>query len=189
MRSQLVSPGRVVGSAPVACSRSAHPRPAGPGRHAAGEQRPSPAAAGAGSRPSGRLRVLVADDDHSIRMLCRVNLELAGFEVLEAEDGDEALREIAASAPDIALLDVMMPLLDGWQLASRLAESASTRDLPIVFLSARAGHDDRRRGFDLGAVGYLVKPFDPVALGDTLKRILDRLAHGEREALRREIME
>jgi len=189
MRSQLVSPGRVVRSAPVARSRPAHTRAAGPGRHAADEHRPSPTAAGTASQQSGKLRVLVADDDHSIRMLCRVNLELAGFEVHEAEDGEEALRKIDASSPDIVLLDVMMPLFDGWQLASRLAESAATRDLPVVFLSARAGHDDRRQGFDLGAVGYLVKPFDPVALGDTLKRILDRLARGEREALRREIME
>jgi DNA-binding response OmpR family regulator len=186
---QLVSAGRVNRSAPVARSRPDDVRAAGPGRHASSERRATPSPVAFGSGRGGTLRVLVADDDRSIRMLCRVNLELAGFEVLEAEDGETALREIEAKSPDIVLLDVMMPLLDGWQLARRLAGSTSTRDVPIVFLSARAGHDDRRQGFELGAVGYLVKPFDPVALGDTLTRILDRLARGEREALRREIME
>ena len=87
------------------------------------------------------------------------------------------------------LLDVMMPRLDGWQVAQTLTDGAATRDVPIVFLSARAGQDDRRQGFEAGGVGYVVKPFDPLTLAETLRRTLDRLQRGEREALRREMLE
>ena len=136
-----------------------------------------------------RMRVLVVDDESSIRALCRVNLQLAGLDVLEAEDGHEALQQVEQERPDLVLLDVMMPRLDGWQVAQSLASGDATRDVPIVFLSARAGQDDRRQGFDAGGVGYVVKPFDPVTLAETLRLTLDRLQRGEREALRREMLE
>jgi CheY-like chemotaxis protein len=138
---------------------------------------------------ASRLRVLVVDDERSIRALCRVNLQLAGLDVLEAENGEEALQQVEQESPDIVLLDVMMPRLDGWQVAQRLADGDGTRDLPIIFLSARAGQEDRRQGFDAGGVGYVVKPFDPLTLAETLRRTVDRLHRGERDELRQEMLE
>jgi DNA-binding response OmpR family regulator len=157
-------------------------------------RRPLRLAKPAGGEPSAdekalRKRVLIVDDEASIRALCRVNLQLAGLEVIEAEDGEAALEQIADERPDIVLLDVMMPRLDGWEVAQRLGAGAETRDVPIVFLSARAGQEDRRQGFDAGGVGYVVKPFDPVTLAATLQHTLDRLERGERDELRLEMLE
>jgi CheY-like chemotaxis protein len=128
------------------------------------------------------------DDESAIRLLCRVNLESAGIEVEEAEDGTAALRALESRPPDLVLLDVMMPNLDGWGVAERLAASGATREIPIVFLTARAGDEDRRRAFDLAAVGYVVKPFDPLELPDLVETTLERLARGERGQMRAEIL-
>jgi len=136
-----------------------------------------------------RVRVLVVDDEASIRSLCRINLELAGLDVSEAQDGLEAIALVRNETFDVVLLDVMMPHVDGWEVAELLAGDDSTRNVPVVFLTARADPGDFKRGFDLGAVGYVRKPFDPVPLAGYLRRILDGLARGEREALRREILE
>jgi CheY-like chemotaxis protein len=127
------------------------------------------------------------DDERSIRVLCRVNLEIAGVEVFEAADGEQALEAVAAAKPDLVLLDVMMPGVDGWAVAERLAGDPASRDLPIVFLTALAEGIDRERALNLGAVGYIVKPFDPVALPGALTRLLARLRRGEREAIRKEL--
>jgi len=134
-------------------------------------------------------RVLVADDEPAIRALCRVNLQLEGVEVVEAEDGPTTLERASAAKPDLILLDLMMPELDGWQVAQRLEADQATRDIPIVVLSARAARSDVERAHDAGAVGYVVKPFDPVGLAAVVDRILERLAAGEREELRREMLE
>jgi two-component system, OmpR family, phosphate regulon response regulator PhoB len=134
-------------------------------------------------------RVLVVDDEMSLRFLCQVNLEAAGFDVREAVDGEEALQLIGEEAPDLVLLDVMMPRQDGWSVAAELGRDARTRQLPIVFLTARAEAADRERAYELGAVGYIVKPFDPLLLGDTITRIIDRIGRGEREQLRRAVWE
>jgi CheY-like chemotaxis protein len=131
--------------------------------------------------------VLVVDDEPAMRALCRVNLQLEGIDVLEAQDGREAIAVATAEHPDLVLLDVMMPGVDGWEVAERLEADPATRDVPIVFVTALAGPDDRARGAAVGAVGYLTKPFDPLDLGAIVKRTLDRLARGEREALRSEI--
>jgi DNA-binding response OmpR family regulator len=133
--------------------------------------------------------VLVVDDEAPIRLLCRVNLQIAGMEVEEAEDGGDALRVLEAETVDLVLLDVMMPNLDGWEVAERLAASAETRDLPVVFLTARVGDDDRQRAFELDAVGYVVKPFDPIELAGKVRDVLHRVAMGEREQLNRELSE
>jgi CheY-like chemotaxis protein len=131
--------------------------------------------------------VLVVDDERSIRLLCRVNLTASGIEVLEARDGREALEVVRESRPDLVLLDVMMPEVDGWTVARELARDERTRDIPIIFLTARADPADRRRGQQLGGVGYLTKPFDPVAIGEYVEDTLQRLEKGEREQLSREI--
>jgi putative two-component system response regulator len=111
------------------------------------------------------------------------------MEVLEADDGTSALQLVTAEKPDLVVLDVMMPGLNGWEVAEALAEDPATRDIPIVFLSARAEPSDRARGRELGSVGYVTKPFDPVGIADLLERILERLEQGEREQLRMEITE
>jgi CheY-like chemotaxis protein len=134
-------------------------------------------------------RILVVDDESSMRLLCQVNLQIAGFEVTEAGDGEEALRLIAEQAPDLVLLDVMMPRRDGWSVAAELGGNSKTRDLPIVFLTARAEQVDRERAYDLGAVGYIVKPFDPLTLAGTIGEVIERVARGEREQMRRAVWE
>jgi len=132
-------------------------------------------------------RVLVIDDERSIRLLCRVNLAAAGMDVLEAADGREGLELARKERPDLVLLDVMMPQLDGWAVARELAADEQTRDIPIVFLTARADPADRRLGEQLGGVGYVVKPFDPVTIGDLVEDVLARIERGERDQLERGI--
>ncbi len=132
-------------------------------------------------------RVLVVDDERAIRLLCRVNLAASGMDVLEAADGRKALELARKERPDLVLLDVMMPDVDGWTVARELAADAQTRKIPIVFLTARAETADKRMGQQLGGVGYLVKPFDPVTIGDFVDDVLGRIARGEREQLTREI--
>jgi DNA-binding response OmpR family regulator len=130
--------------------------------------------------------VLVIDDEAPIRLLCRVNLEAEGMEVLEAADGPSGLATARAETPDVILLDVMMPGLDGWRVAEELLDDPSTERIPIVFLTARAELRDRARGIDLGGVDYVTKPFNPVELAPLVRDLLDRVARGERDALRRE---
>jgi DNA-binding response OmpR family regulator len=131
-------------------------------------------------------RVLVIDDEAPIRLLCRVNLEAEGMEVLEAADGPSGLEKARSETPDVILLDVMMPGLDGWRVAEELLDDKRTSAIPIVFLTARAELRDRARGLDLGGVDYVTKPFNPVELAPLVRDLLVRVEQGEREALRRE---
>jgi len=131
-------------------------------------------------------RVLVIDDEAPIRLLCRVNLEAEGMEVLEASDGPTGLEQARAAEPDVILLDVMMPGLDGWQVAEQLLEDDTTRSIPIVFLTARAEFRDRVRGLDLGGIDYVTKPFNPLELAPLVEDMLKRVGRGERDELRGE---
>lgn len=131
-------------------------------------------------------RVLVIDDEAPIRLLCRVNLEAEGMDVLEASDGPSGLEKAKAEQPDIVLLDVMMPGLDGWRVAEALLDDPRTQEIPIIFLTARAEFRDRAKGLDIGGVDYITKPFNPVELAPIVRDLLDRLERGERDELRRE---
>ncbi|MFL5961941.1 MAG: response regulator [Gaiellaceae bacterium] len=131
-------------------------------------------------------RVLVIDDEAPIRLLCRVNLEAEGMEVLEAADGPSGLATARAETPDVILLDVMMPGLDGWRVAEELLDDERTERIPIVFLTARAELRDRARGIDLGGVDYVTKPFNPVELAPLVRDLLGRVGRGERDDVRRE---
>ena len=131
-------------------------------------------------------RVLVIDDEAPIRLLCRVNLEAEGMTVLEAPDGPSGLDIARVERPDVVLLDVMMPGLDGWRVAEQLLEDSRTAEIPIVFLTARADLRDRVRGMDVGGLDYITKPFNPVALADLVRQILAAVEMGERDRLRTE---
>jgi two-component system, OmpR family, alkaline phosphatase synthesis response regulator PhoP len=131
-------------------------------------------------------RVLVIDDEAPIRLLCRVNLEAEGMEVLEAADGPTGLDVAKEERPDVILLDVMMPGIDGWRVAEQLLDDPRTSEIPIIFLTARAEFRDRARGLDIGGVDYVTKPFNPVELAPLVRDLLDRLERGERDDLRRE---
>jgi DNA-binding response OmpR family regulator len=129
-------------------------------------------------------RVLVIDDEAPIRLLCRVNLEAAQMEVLEAEDGPAGLEAARRERPDVILLDVMMPGMDGWQVLEELLADVRTQEVPIVFLTARAELRDQARGLELGGVDYITKPFNPVELAPLVQELLERVGRGEGEALR-----
>ena len=108
-------------------------------------------------------RILVVDDDQVIQQLLKVNLELEGYAVGVASDGEEALVLFDRFQPDLVLLDIMMPKLDGWEVARRLAGTEGG-PVPIVLLSARAQESDVQKGNDLGVAAYVTKPFDPIQL-------------------------
>jgi DNA-binding response OmpR family regulator len=126
--------------------------------------------------------VLVVDDHAPLRTLCRINLEGADFRVLEATDGDEALALVEADRPDVILLDIMMPRVSGWEVAAALLADGSADRIPIIFVSARTGVTDRIRAFELGAKAYVMKPFDPAGLAETVTKVLDQIDRGERDA-------
>jgi DNA-binding response OmpR family regulator len=131
-------------------------------------------------------KVLVIDDEAPIRLLCRVNLEAEAMEVVEAPDGPTGLQAAEREQPDVVLLDVMMPGLDGWSVAEQLLESEETGHIPIVFLTARADLRDRARGIDLGGLDYITKPFNPVELASLVSRVVAAVERGEREQVRAE---
>src|SRR5919198_3459625 len=131
-------------------------------------------------------KVLVIDDEAPIRLLCRVNLEAEGMQVIEAPDGPSGVDLARDESPDVILLDVMMPGLDGWRVAEQLLEDDRTTGIPIIFLTARAEFRDRARGLDIGGVDYVTKPFNPLELAPLVQELLARIERGERDELRGE---
>ena len=131
-------------------------------------------------------RVLVIDDEGPIRLLCRVNLEAAGMEISEAEDGPSGVEAALAEQPDVILLDVMMPGMDGWEVFGELLKDERTAKIPIVFLTARAELRDQARGLELGGVDYVTKPFNPLNLAPLVNDLLERVERGDVQERRRE---
>jgi DNA-binding response OmpR family regulator len=119
-----------------------------------------------------RPLVLIADDDPDILALVRFRLERDGYEVLSAPDGETALDLAMARTPDLAVLDVMMPRLDGYEVTRRLREHGPTTTIPIILLTARVQEPDLERGFEAGADDYVTKPFSPQALGERVQAAL-----------------
>lgn len=115
--------------------------------------------------------VLIAEDNDDLRELCRSLLEAAGIRVVEAANGYEALEAARREPPDLALLDVVMPGLDGLRVAEILLQELS--GLRVAFLSARVGFEDQLAGLERGAVDYLTKPFDPADLVERVRRLLE----------------
>jgi DNA-binding response OmpR family regulator len=131
-------------------------------------------------------RVLVIDDEGPIRLLCRVNLEAAGMVVDEAENGASGIEAARKERPDVILLDVMMPGMDGWDVFGELVKEERTATIPVVFLTARAELRDQARGLELGGVDYVTKPFDPLELAPLIDDLLERIERGDVEERRRE---
>ena len=129
-----------------------------------------------GERPQGKLpvvaKVLLIEDEEATRLLIRVNLEGEGIELLEAGDGSMGIELARSAKPDLILLDVGLPVLDGWQVGRELKDDPSTYEIPLVFLSAHTRPDERERGLRIGAVDYITKPFDPTSLARRIRRIL-----------------
>jgi DNA-binding response OmpR family regulator len=118
--------------------------------------------------------VLAADDDEDILELVAFRLERSGYTVLKARDGEEALQVARDALPDLAVLDVMMPKLDGFEVTRRIRADGATRRMPVILLTARAQDADVQAGFDAGADDYLRKPFSPQELRSRVQAILGR---------------
>jgi CheY-like chemotaxis protein len=121
-----------------------------------------------------KIKVLVADDDKTVIDIIRYSLDSDQFEVLEAANGKEALGMVFARSPDILILDIMMSEMDGYMVCEELKEHDSTKNLPIIILSAKASVDDKVKAMDLGIDDYMTKPFDPRELEGRIKM---RLKH------------
>jgi DNA-binding response OmpR family regulator len=127
-----------------------------------------------GAPPRERPLVLAADDDEDILGLVSFRLERSGYAVINAHDGEEALAMALKELPDLAVLDVMMPKLDGFEVTRRLRAEDATRRMPIILLTARAQDADVQRGFEAGADDYIRKPFSPDELRARVQAILGR---------------
>ncbi len=118
-------------------------------------------------------KVLVVDDEQDVLELLTYNLKQAGYEVLSAEDGKEALWKVRVFSPDIIVLDIMLPVIDGLEVCKTLKKDPQSSKIPIIMLTARGNEADRIKGFESGADDYLVKPFSVRELILRLKRLLD----------------
>lgn len=139
------------------------------------------------------MKILVVEDEQPIRKLIDLNLRLETHEVITAADGYEALQQAEAGLPDLVILDIMLPGLDGWEVLKRLREDVKFRDTPVVVLTALVQDVDIIRGWQLGADEYITKPFSPVALVKTVQMVLNRTpeerkARREREVVRAQLL-
>lgn len=116
-------------------------------------------------------KILAVDDERHIVRLIQVNLERAGYQVSTAYDGREALQKIEADKPDLVVLDVMMPYMDGLETLKRIRANPATRALPVIMLTAKAQDQDVFQGYSHGVDIYLTKPFNPIELLTFIKRI------------------
>src|SRR3990172_4921794 len=118
--------------------------------------------------------VLLVEDDEDIRKVAQISLQFrGGWQVSLASDGEEGLRKAAQERPDLILLDCMMPKLDGYETCRRLKRDPELRHIPVIFLTAKAQDSEVQQGLSLGAVGYLIKPFNPMSLAEEIRQILE----------------
>jgi len=126
-------------------------------------------------------KILVVDDERHIVRLVQVNLEREGHQVVSAFDGKEALKKVESEKPDLIVLDVMMPHMDGFEVLKRLKSDDKTKDIPVVMLTAKAQDADVFRGWASGVDCYLTKPFNPVELMTFVRRIFESYDEGGRD--------
>ena len=125
-----------------------------------------------------KQKILLVDDDGRIRNLLKIYLEKAGFQVSEAENGLEALLALHNSQPNLIVLDIMMPVLDGMEVCRQVRKFSQ---VPVIMLTARTEDEDRIMGLELGADDYLAKPFNPRELVARVKAVLRRMTHAAEE--------
>jgi len=123
-------------------------------------------------------RILAADDEPHILRLIQINLERNGYQVELANDGKQALERVAANLPDLIVLDVMMPYMDGFEVLKTLKRDQNTRSIPVIMLTAKASDQDVFMGWSSGVECYLTKPFNPHELVTFVRRIFDSQEHG-----------
>ncbi len=117
-------------------------------------------------------KIVIAEDEQHIAKLIMFKLEREGFEVAWAKDGGEALGLIRNVKPDLVLLDVMMPVMDGYEVLRKMKESDDIKDVPVIMLTAKSQEHDIVKGFDLGSDDYIVKPFKPAELVARIRKVL-----------------
>lgn len=132
--------------------------------------------------------ILIVDDEPDVLMLCRVNLEFEGYNVTEAHGGEEAVQIVVREPVDLVLLDVMMPGMDGWEVLSSIRCNPRTSEIPVIMLTAKAEERDQIQGWSGGANDYVTKPFNPIALSETVRRALQPLTEEERQIRRAEMI-
>ena len=120
------------------------------------------------------MRILVADDEIHIRTLLKITLEMVGYEVEVAADGQETLDKIAGQIPDLLLLDIKMPRLNGWQVCEKLKSDEKTKNIPIIMVTAFGQKEARQRSLDLGADEFISKPFETPTLLEAVKMTLEK---------------
>ena len=128
---------------------------------------------------SDKPRILIADDDAFIRRPLEWILQQEGFEAETAADGDECIEQLRSAPPDLLILDVMMPGLDGFEICRRMKDDPRLREVPVILLSARGREHDRDRGLALGASEYLTKPYSPSDLLLRIRGLLETSPVGE----------
>jgi len=134
------------------------------------------------------MRVLVIDDEPDVLLLCRVNFEFAGHEVLEASDGEDGFTAARDRHPDVIVLDMMLPRKDGIAILGELHREPATREIPVVMLTARTRGADQLRGYEAGADEYVTKPFSPKDLATLVERVAE-MSPEERSAHRAQAVE
>lgn len=133
--------------------------------------------------------VLVVDDEADIREALRIILEADGYQVLEAGDGLEALQMVHQARPDLVILDIMMPRMDGLEVLRRLEADPGTAGLPVIFLSVLTSEMDVIHGLEQGAVEYITKPFDPFQVARTARMMLEELDREGQHRYRQQLIE
>lgn len=120
-------------------------------------------------------KVLVVEDDSDIQTVIRMSLRVRGVnEIVVTDSGEDCLAVAAQLQPDVILMDVMMPRLDGFETCKRLKADPSTQQIPVIFLTAKAQRFEVKQGLDSGALGYLIKPFDPMTLHEQIVMLLGK---------------
>ncbi|GJM41573.1 MAG: hypothetical protein DHS20C20_18550 [Ardenticatenaceae bacterium] len=123
-------------------------------------------------------KILIAEDDQDIRELVVLTLQFSGFDVTPVEDGSLAVEKAKNEAFDLILMDVRMPRMTGYEACRRLKEMEATKDIPIIFLSAKGQEQEIQTGLDVGAADYILKPFAPDTLVNTINKVLNTAQTG-----------
>ena len=117
-------------------------------------------------------KILVVDDEIYIVHILDFSLGMEGYEVITALDGEQALEKVKTEKPDLIVLDIMMPKLDGYEVCKSIKSSADTQHIPVILLSAKGRNVDQKLGFDVGADDYITKPFSPRKLVERINQLL-----------------